>query len=401
MKNNWKIAWSYRPIDYGEEVGKVNKLTQRLFSLCNLNGNAVRIKLSNFYSLDEMYIKHASVGVVDSLNDKRIKNKKELTVNSEKEFVIDAGKSCYSDSIEIEVKAGQYIVVSLFMEKCSLKAACTVCSQACTKVLFVNDCDTVLDDSTEGVGGSEIFLRLKEENPIPNVIIGVEQIEVLTEEEVSYIVLFGDSITHMSFYHDAFCKKIYERYPGKVSVLNRGVSGNRMLRDAIYAPKVPGNGRCFGPAGIKRFEKDVFGECNPRCVLFLEGINDIMLPYAFELPEERTTVSLLCEGMESIIDMVHKKNAKMLIGTVMPFRTDSLPFIRVGNEQRMEFNSWIRLNESIDGVLDFDENMKEVLQPEYMKKEYHLGDGVHPNGEGGAVMADIALDVIEKLGILE
>jgi lysophospholipase L1-like esterase len=173
-----------------------------------------------------------------------------------------------------------------------------------------------------------------------------------------------------------------------------------MLRDAIYAPVVPANGRCFGPAGIKRFEEDVFGACNPVCVLVLEGINDIMLPYAFEQPGEQTNVSLLCEGMTQIVNMAHANNATILVGTVMPFRTDSLPFIRVGNEQRNAFNDWIRSCGYMDGVLDFDESVRDVLQPEYMRAEYHLGDGVHPNHEGGAVMAEIALDMINKENIL-
>lgn len=401
MKNNWKIAWSYRPIDYGEEVGKVKELTQRLLTLCNLNGNAVRIKLSNFYSLEEMHIVHASVGVVDSLNDKCIKDIKELTINGKKDFVIYPGEVCYSDSAKLNVKAGQYIVLSIFVKNYALQAACTICSQQCTKVSFIEGRDVVLEEYIEGVDGAEIFPRLKEENPIPNVILAIEQIEVLTEEEIKHIVLFGDSITHMSFYHDAFCKKLYAQYPGKVSVINRGISGNRMLRDAIYAPAVPANGRCFGPAGIKRFEEDVFGACNPVCVLVLEGINDIMLPYAFEQPEEQTTVPLLCEGMTQIVNMAHANNAKIFVGTVMPFRTDSLPFIRVGNDQRNAFNEWIRSCGYMDGVLDFDEKVRDVLQPEYMRVEYHLGDGVHPNREGGVAMADIAIDMIDKKNILQ
>ena len=149
MKSNWKIAWSYRPIDYGEEVGRLNELTQRLLTLCNLNGNAVRIKLSNFYSLEEMHVMHASVGVVDSLNDKCVNGIQELTINGKKDFVINAGEVCYSDAVKLNVKAGQYIVVSIFVENYSLKEACTICSQQCTKVSFVEGQDMVLAEYIE------------------------------------------------------------------------------------------------------------------------------------------------------------------------------------------------------------------------------------------------------------
>ena len=74
---------------------------------------------------------------------------------------------------------------------------------------------------------------MKEEAIKPQIIFGFTEIQVLTDSNVREILLFGDSLTHMSFYSDALAERLYRKYPGKVSVINGGICGNRVLRDAM------------------------------------------------------------------------------------------------------------------------------------------------------------------------
>lgn len=109
-------------------------------------------------------------------------------------------------------------------------------------------------------------------------LYGIFQIEVNTKEDVKTIVTFGDSITHDSKWAAPLAQNLYSKYPAKVSLINYGISGNRLLFDS--EPNY-----FFGDAGIKRFEKDVFENNNKvDLVIVLEGTNDIVHPLTGTAP---------------------------------------------------------------------------------------------------------------------
>ena len=58
-------------------------------------------------------------------------------------------------------------------------------------------------------------------------------------------------------------------------------------------------------------------------------------------------------------------------------------------EIRNEINKWILKQKESDGVFDFASALAKNSQS--MKDELHIGDGLHPNKEGGIVMANVVL----------
>lgn len=219
----------------------------------------------------------------------------------------------------------------------------------------------------------------------------------MTEEHVDTIALFGDSITHMSYYSDELSKKLYQNFPGRVSLENYGICGNRILRDASYVPEREGEGACFGDAAVNRFERDVFGEKIPDCVVVLQGINDILHPYIMDHPEEVANSDDLITGMKRLIAITKSYDVPVYIGTLLPFQTDeALSWYKEAEKIRQRLNDWIRSSSSTEGVIDFDAAVREKDQIEFMKASYHLGDGIHPNAKGGKVMAEAAYNSLEK-----
>jgi hypothetical protein len=54
---------------------------------------------------------------------------------------------------------------------------------------------------------------------------------------------------------------------------------------------------------------------------------------------------------------------------------------------RQTVNHWIRDGHEFDGVIDFDAAIRDPVRPERITDGWHLGDRLHPNAQGGKMMA--------------
>ena len=69
------------------------------------------------------------------------------------------------------------------------------------------------------------------------------------------------------------------------------------------------------------------------------------------------------------------------------------PFFSPENEQkRQEVNEWIRTGSEYDGVVDFDEVLRDPDHPSRLLARYDSGDHVHPTDRGYRALGD-AIDL--------
>jgi lysophospholipase L1-like esterase len=220
---------------------------------------------------------------------------------------------------------------------------------------------------------------------------GFREIQVRTDKEVKTIAAFGDSITQMSFWTGSLTERLYEKYPGTVAVKNCGVSGNRLLRDSSQFLFIKG---MFGPAGIRRFEEDVFGSGHANAVFVMEGVNDISHPVGLKKPKEMPTADDLIQGMKALVDIAHQHKAKIYLCTILPFGgsaawNDELESVR------RQVNNWIRRTGYADGFYDFDPILSADNRGIQLDERYHVGDYLHPNADGGEkIAASINIDTL-------
>lgn len=219
------------------------------------------------------------------------------------------------------------------------------------------------------------------------ILIGIREIQVYSGDDIKQIVLFGDSITHMSLFADAWMERLYKEKTGTAVVLNRGMSGNRILHGPAYAAHIPGNGSIYGASALERFERDCFGCGVPEHILFLEGTNDMIFPEWFGRPEENVTAGELAQAVAKLIGLAHERGSRFWIGTVTPYQEPGNPVCPRGEEIRKEFNAWIREQTLADGVFDFDRLLADADRPSSLREGLHIGDWIHPNKEGGKRMA--------------
>jgi lysophospholipase L1-like esterase len=179
------------------------------------------------------------------------------------------------------------------------------------------------------------------------------------------VVFFGDSITDIW--------PIAKYFPGKPYV-NRGIGGQTTRQMLI------------------RFRADVIN-LQPAAVVILAGTNDIA----------GNTGPMSLEEIEgnyaSLAELARAHNIRVVFSSVLPIHNytpkyDFL-FIQRSPEKILALNRWLRdYCASHDCVyLDY---FSAMVDPAGLLKKELAEDGLHPNGDGYAIMAPLAEAAIQK-----
>ncbi len=209
------------------------------------------------------------------------------------------------------------------------------------------------------------------------------------------IVFFGDSITDMNRVHNSDGKvesygggyvffvagKLLSENPQKYEIINRGISGNRIVD--LYA----------------RIKGDVWNQ-EPDVLSILIGVNDVW----HELSENPNGVDLTRweKVYRMLIEETHERlpNTKIMIlepfvlrGTKTDYDNRYETFVKVkdyaakAKELAEEYGlTFVPLQEKFDEAAE-----------KYGEK-YYLYDGVHPDVAGAALIAGEWLKAFKKMG---
>jgi lysophospholipase L1-like esterase len=182
----------------------------------------------------------------------------------------------------------------------------------------------------------------------------------------------------------------------RLGVVNRGIGGNRLLRD-------PGEQPLFGRSALARFDRDVLATAGVRYMTVLIGINDIGHPGTGTIPiSEEPTVNDLIQGYRQLIARAHAKGIAVYGATLTPFEGTVFPgYYSPEKEQlRQAVNNWIRSGDEFDGIIDFDRAVRDPSHPTRMLPAYDSGDHLHPNDLGMQAMANaIPLQLFRSSGL--
>jgi len=200
------------------------------------------------------------------------------------------------------------------------------------------------------------------------------------------VVAFGDSITDglrstqgaNRRWPNVLARRLADRHGRTLSVVDQGISGNRVLADG---------------AGINaqaRLDRDVLTQTDARVVIFLEGINDIGFA-DLGLGPPISSADLIA-GYRQIILRCHDAGLTIIGGTLLPFKGVPGYWNETGERIREEVNHWIRTSGAFDAVVDFAAIMADAADPQILNPAYDSGDHLHPNDAGYQAMAD-AIDL--------
>lgn len=337
-------------------------------------GTAIRVSFLNHYGNKATKVKAMTV-VVDG-------KVVPVTRKGKKSFQVPAGERVYSDELKVKVPEGATLQARICMA------------------------DKYADSNmTEEYGMSyrgnktgkkklpnKNKLKVFVDNGVYYPVPCVEGIEVRRKKPAKVIAAFGDSITSMSRWTVPLAKRLHDTYGDEFVLVNEGILGNCLTYEK------PGKlWSMFGEKGVNRLDRDLEGIENLHTVMFTLCTNDFS--YADKGHREELSAENVIADAEETVKKLKARGLRVTGTTLSPrFGYFGKPkFDDYMNEQRKKYNEWIRTTDIFDYVFDADELLRDPEKPDWFDDRYHQGDHLHPNAEGGQLMAD-AYDLAKLTG---
>lgn len=365
MNQKWVAAWGTSPSIADAQPSQYAKdITLRYALKMTIRGSRIRLRFDNLFSPEAACL--SRVTVCASGADHTVP----LTFGGKETGTIPAGASLTSDELAMEIVPGMDLIVNIYLGEFTRMATGVGCSGPLSGGLFANG------DLTE-----QTTFSLLEGKEIGTYYFLTEA-DVLADENTHAMIAFGDSITSQSW-PDHLTNRLLEAGREDLSVIRRGISGSRVLREYSHLQH-----RHYGPCGMARFEREVNIPGVDR-VLILHGINDIIHPDGVHPARPMEALPMaeeLINGLRAYINAAHSYGMKVYLATLTPilgWRTDA-PFRQA---LCAAVNEWIRTTDEVDGVVDFAAAICDPAEPRAMKAECDSGDHLHPSVAGARVMA--------------
>jgi lysophospholipase L1-like esterase len=345
--------------------------TVRMIVRTSIGGRRVRVTLSNVFGNAPLTIGAAHLALRSSESGITAGSDRALMFNGKPSVTIAQGAQVYSDPVDLEVPQLSDLAISVYSPGDSGQLTMHATGLHTTYVAKGN------------VAGESVLA-----DPITTRSwYWITSVDVMAPADAGSIVAFGDSITDgATSTNDAnrsWPSVLAARLastPGvpKLSVLNLGISGNRVLADGA------------GVNALARFDRDVLGQAGVKWLMIMEGINDIRQTTSTRgntPPANPVTPDDLIGAMKQMIERAHTHGLKVVGCTLTPYEGDQ-NYNPMGEEIRGALNRWIRTGRAFDAVVDFDKVTQDSSNAKTFKVTFNDSDHLHPNDAGYKAMAD-------------
>lgn len=334
----------------------------------SVGGSRARIHLSNLFGSQPLIISHATLALAAAPSSPTavVGTMRRLTFAESDSVTIPVGGRVTSDPVRLNVPSAADLLVTTYSPEPSGPVTYHPWARQTNYVAS--------GDRTEDVAGTS-FGRL---SPYWRYLTGVD---VWSGDVQGAVAVLGDSLTDGITsspdadrrWTDFLAERLRtERDAPHYSVLNAGISGNRVLLDA--APFSHN-----GPSGLHRVHR-ALDRAGVKAVVIELGINDIL-----KRPHQ-TDPRKLIAGLRRLTRIAHQQGIRVLGGTLTP--ATGHPGWNPRLEQvRRAVNQQIRSGEVFDGVVDFDAALRDPAHPARLRKAYDSGDHLHPSDNGYRAMA--------------
>jgi lysophospholipase L1-like esterase len=332
-----------------------------------VGGTAVRVHLSNVFGTAPLPVGHTTVAGPAAAGSAQVVpgTLRQVTFHRSAAVTIPAGAEAVSDPVSLTVPAAHDLLVTTYTP--GYATPMSYHPLAVQHSFFARGADAA--DATNAGAFPETTV-------VWHFISGVD---VSGARARGAVVALGDSITdgYGSSYDvdhrwpDILAGRLLRAPDRGRSVLNAGISGNRVLLD----------GGSFGPSAEKRLDRDVFAHAGVRTVIVLEGINDIQ-----QTPHQLDPTKITA-GLADIAARSHARGLRVIGGTLTPFEGCSC-YTTEEENTRLAVNTWIRTGGAFDAVVDFDAVVRDPADAHRMLPAYDSGDHLHPGDPGYAAMGN-------------
>ena len=339
----------------------------------SIGGKKVRLKLTNEFSTEPTEIKAIELSIAKTAGSSSEIDEAStvsLTFDGKQSVTIPAGGMIVSDAVKFPIGNRENVAITIHYGQTS--------------------------PSVSGHPGSRTSSYLKEGNTTDftgairtDHWYNIQTLEVEASKKAGAVAILGNSITdgrgsttnEQNRWADVLSRRLLANKATKnVGVLNMGIGGNCVLRGGL------------GPTGKDRYHRDLFGQEGVKWIILFEAVNDLGGARNGVQTAER-----IIDVYKEIIDEAHQKGIRVYGATITPFKGNN--YYSADHEKgRTTLNEWIRTSNLLDGVIDFDQAVRNPEDPEAMQKEFLFeNDWLHFNAKGYETMgSSIDLNLFTK-----
>ena len=395
----WVGSWSTAPIKSGIQIINGNytdyltaRTTVRSTITPTLSGNSIRLKFSNLYGSDTVYINETTIAVTGDTDDEiDTSTLKQVTFNNGSKYAnILPGSELYSDEIEFPVEALKKISISTYYENSTnLMTSGLSGGVSYTALGFGNK------THKKNLSSLATKLDLTSGTITYHTIPFLINLDVKRTDDAYSVVIIGDStVTNDTYLFLA--TKLIKNGITNVGVLNESIIGNRVLYDGASAL-----GNLYGYSLLSRFEKDALNQAGCKYIIVKEGLNDILHPMTKSMKDIAPYASVddIINGYKTIASEAKQVGKKIYIVTRTPYKgytrdyfmsaDADLEWSQTGEDMIDQINNWIVKASSTyyDGYINADP-MRDKSDPTKLMDQLTL-DGAHLTTYGQIALADL------------
>lgn len=354
--------------------------TVRMVIHPTIGGDSVRLRLSNFHSDEPVEIKSVYVAadvdtvIKDSKTGEVItkfgcssniikKTAHYLTFNGSKSITIGAHANVMSDAIKFNFKGYNNLAITIAYGNNVPEHATSHRGSRTTSYI------------AEGtVSPSNEFKSIETVDHWYNIL----SLDVNVRKPV--VAVLGNSITDGR----GTTTNAQNRWPdqmgrqGDWGVVNLGIGGNCVLRGGLSQPL------------MERYRDELSFHSGITHLIIYEGTNDIGTSSA--APD--SLANELIAAYKEIIGYAHSKGMKVFMATITPTKGNNW-YSPAHEQTRQLVNKWIRQKDGFEGVIDFDELVRDPQDNERLRAEYS-DDWLHLNPLGYEAMGTLAAKVLSS-----
>lgn len=342
--------------------------TVRMVVRPSVKGSVWRVQFSNASGGEPLRIGRAAIAKSAEAGAIRPGTSRPLSFAGQGAVTIQPGAVVFSDPVALDVVALELLAVSIHLPE---DVAANTVHPLGLRTTYIAQGERTEEVSLAGADTNRSYFWLS-------------GLAVQADADAGTVVAFGDSITDgygtTPDAGRAWPELLAERLQAdartrQLSVINMGISGNRVRRDGA------------GLSALARFDRDVLARPGVRWVILLEGINDINFAAIPGMPaSEAVTADDLIAAYTQFIDRAHLHGIKVMGATIAPTEGTWL-YSEKTEALRQAVNQWIRSSGKFDALVDFDAVLRDPARPTRLNPAYDPGDNVHPNDAGNVAMA--------------
>lgn len=333
----------------------------------SLGGERIRLRFSNQFSTHPVTLKAVGVAVSTGESSINKKTNRLLTFNGKKEVVMSPNSDIISDPLKFHLEPGAKIAITICYGETASDITGHPASRATSYLLAGNKSPNA--DFSGAVPTDHWYT--------------ISGIDVYVPKTAGAIAILGNSIADgrgsgtnkFNRWGDVLAGRLSNNpQTAHCGVLNLGIGGNCVVRGGL------------GDPAIKRFDRDILGQSGVKWLIVSIGVNDIGNSRNEEASQR--AVREVIAAYEDMISKAHDKGIKVYGATIIPFGKSSYD----GDHRqaaRKAINDWIRNSGKFDAVIDFDQAMRDPMDPNAMPSELQSGDHLHPNEAGYKTMGDV------------